>query len=179
MFSVMFAGCYRNPRRTRAAAAVAGLSLLVAGLSACGNLITVNDAGRVGITVDSARNPVIAVMTCGRSTPVITLAEGRKESDPDTEPNVERGEWRAGKAFVGVKTFPLARPGENWVTVRRPGTLEADRLFVVDGGTVEDKNASLGGVSFRTADLAHLSAGQVQVEGKVESLSTFGAYQCR
>ena len=180
MFGVIFVRCDRHPRRTGTdAAAVVWLSLLVAGLSACGNWISVTDAGRVGITVDAARHPVIAVMTCGESTPVIGMAEGRNESDPDTEPNVERGRWRAHKSFAGVQTFPLADPGENWVTVRRPGTLETDKLFVVEAGTVEDEHASLGGVSFRIADLARLSPGQVQVEGNVESLSTFGAYQCQ
>ena len=180
MFGVMFARCGRSPRRIRTgAAAVAWLGLLVAGTSACGNWISVTDAGRVGITVDPAGHPVIAVMTCGESTPVIGMAEGRKEADPDTEPNVERGRWRAQSAFAGVKTFPIAGPGENWVTVRSPGALETDRLFVVDGGTVEDEHASLGGVSFRIADLARLSPGQVKVDAKIQSLSTFGAYQCR
>jgi hypothetical protein len=156
----------------------AGLTLLAICLSACGNWISVTDAGRVGVTVDAAGHPVIAVMTCGESTPVIGMAEGRDESAPDAEPNVERGRWRAREAFAGVETFPLADPGENWVTVRRPGALETDKLFVVDGGTVEDEHASLGGVGFRSADLARLSPGQVQVEGRVESLDTFGAYRC-
>jgi hypothetical protein len=179
MFGVTFARCDWHPRRTgTGAAAVGRLSLLVAGLAACGNWISVTDAGRVGITVDAAKHPVIAVMTCGRSTPVIGMAEGRHESDPDTEPNVERGQWRAREAFIGVQTFPLADPGQNWVTIRRPGALETDNLFVVEGGTVEDQHASLGGVSFRIADLARLSPGQVQVEGRLESLSTFGTYQC-
>jgi hypothetical protein len=140
MFDVMTARCDRRPRTTgTGAAAVAWLGLLIAGLSACGNWISVTDAGRIGITVDAAGNPVIAVMTCGES---------------------------------------LGEPGDNWVTVRRPGALETDKLFVVDGGTVEDEHASLGAVSFRTADVARLSPGQVQVPGKVESLSTFGAYRC-
>jgi hypothetical protein len=161
------------------AAAVVSLSLLVAGLPACGNLISVTDAGRVGITVDAAGNPVIAVMTCTGSTPVIDLAEGRNESDPDTEPNVERGEWRARRAFAGVRTFLIADAGKDWVTARGPGTLETGKLFVVDGGTVEDEHASLGGVSFRITDLGRLSPGQVQVEGKVQPLSAFGAYRCQ
>jgi|tagenome__1003787_1003787.scaffolds.fasta_scaffold20882362_2 hypothetical protein len=167
-----------RPRLARTGAAVAGLSLLLAGLSACGNLVTVTHAGLVGITVDAARRPVIAVVTCDRSTPVIDMAEGRKESDPDTKPNVERGQWKARTAFTGVTTFPLADPGENWVTVRSPGALSTDRLFVVEGGTAEDEHASLAGVSFRIADLARLTPGQVQVDGKIESLSAFGAYQC-
>lgn len=179
MSGVMPARCHRYPGRTRTGAAVASLSLLLAGLSACGNWISVNDAGLVGITVDPAGHPVIAVMTCAESTPLIGMAEGRNESDPDTEPNVERGRWRARRAFAGVATIPLAGPGENWVTVRRPGALELDRTFVVDGGTVEDEHASLGGVSFRVADLARLSPGQIKVDAKIESLSTFGAYQCR
>jgi hypothetical protein len=113
MFHVMSARHERYPRRTRtAAAAVASLGLLLTSLSACGNWISVTDAGRVGITVDPAGQPVIAVMTCARSTPVIGMAEGRNESDPDTEPNVERGRWRAQRAFTGVETFPVAGPGK-------------------------------------------------------------------
>jgi hypothetical protein len=180
MFRTRSARRDRHPRRTRTdAAAVASLGLLLTSLSACGNWISVTDAGRVGITVDPAGQPVIAVMTCARSTPVIGMAEGRKESDPDTEPNVERGRWRARRAFTGVETFPVAGPGTTWVTERSPGALESDRVFVVDGGTTEDEHASLGGVSFRVADLARLSPDRVQVEGKVESLSAFGAYRCR
>jgi len=118
-------------------------------------------------------------MTCGESTPVVGMAEGRKESDPDTDPNVERGRWRARQAFAGVETLPIADPGEKWVTVRGPGPLESDRLFVVDGGTVEDEHASLGAVGFRIADLARLSPGRVRTAERVESLSTFGAYRCR
>src|SRR5690242_15191114 len=161
------------PARCRTGAAVAWLSLLVGGLSACGNWISVTDAGRLGITVDAAGHPVLAVLTCRESTPVIGMAEGRKPSDPDTRPNVERGRWKARKAFSGVATFPVADARENWETVRGPGPLEAGKLFVVDGGTAEDEHASLGAVSFHDADLTHLRPGQVRVDGKVEPLSTF------
>jgi hypothetical protein len=154
------------------------VALLVGTASACGNAITVVDAGQLGITVDRAGRPVIAVMICATATPVINLAEGRKASDPDNQPNVERGSWQARKNFTGVQQLALAEPGAGWVTARGPGTLEPDRLFVVDGGTVEDDNASLVPVSFRTADLAALSTGRVRVDGKIESLSQFGAYQC-
>jgi hypothetical protein len=170
------------PRRqrfiARRAGALASLSCLVIGVSACGNWISVTYAGQVGITVDQAGQPVIAVMTCSKATPVIEMSEGRKKSDPDHTPNVQRGGWKARRAFAGVDKIALAAPGENWVTTRDPGALELDRLFVVDGGTIEDKTASLGGVSFHRQDLARLSPNQVQVDGKVESLTTFGAYQC-
>lgn len=168
----------RRHSRARTAAALMPLSLVVVGVSACGNLITVHDAGRVGITVDSAGHPVIAVMTCAKATPVIEMAEGRKPSDPDTKTNVQRGTWQARQEFAGVEMIALDKPGEIWTMKRNPGTLEADRLFVVDGGTTEDDNASLAGVSFRIPDLAQLTPNQVQVDGKVESISTFGSYRC-
>jgi hypothetical protein len=157
---------------------IALAALLVAGVSACGNVVTVVDAGQLGITVDAAGHPVIAVMSCGPATPVINLAEGRKPSDPEDQPNVQRGSWRARTSFAGVQQLALVEPGATWVTARGPGTLEVDRLFVVDGGTVEDDNASLVPVSFRTADLTGLAPGQIRVAGKTESLSEFGAYQC-
>lgn len=179
MASVRFTPGDRETRKTNPRiVAVAALSLLVAGLPACGNWISVTDAGRVGITVDAAGNPVVAVMTCGESTPVIGMAEVREESDPDTEPNVQRGRWKAREAFTGVQTFPMADPGENWATERAPGTLETGQGFVVDGGTLEDEHASLGGVTFRLADLTGLSPDQVRVEGKVETLTSFGTYRC-
>ena len=171
-----------HPRRQRFVARRAGtlvsLSFLVIGGSACGNWISVSYAGQVGITVDQAGQPVIAVMTCSKATPVIELSEGRKKSDPDHTPNVQRGGWKARRAFAGVDKIALSSPGENWVTTLDPGGLELDRPFVVDGGTTEDENASLGGVSFHRQDLAQLSPNQVQVEGKVESMDAFGAYRC-
>ena len=164
--------------RGRRITALLMLSLGIAGLSGCGNAITVHDAGQVGITVDQAGGPVIMIMTCAMATPVIDLAEGRKESDPSTKQNVERGLWRARKAFTGVKQFALRNPGEDWLMSRDPGPLEPDRLFIVDGGTAEDKNASLTPVDFRTPDLTRLSPDQVLVNGKVEPLSSFGDYRC-
>jgi hypothetical protein len=158
--------------------AVLSATCLAASLSACGNWITVHDAGQIGITVDTAGRPVVAVMTCSKATPVIEMAEGRKKSDPDNKANVSRGSWQARRAFNGVERLALAAPGGNWKTTSSPGRLESDRLFVVDGGTREDSNGSLGGVSFRTADLAALTPDKVQVNGKIKSWNAFGAYQC-
>jgi hypothetical protein len=158
-------------------AALLALGVL-AGTTACGNAITVHHAGQLGITVDQAHRPVVAVMSCNRATPVINMAEGRLASDPDTKPNTERGAWKARTGFAGVQQFPLAAPGDGWATELDPGTLEPDRLFIVYGGTAEDENASLVQVSFRLQDLATLSPGQIRTDGKVEPLATFGAYRC-
>jgi hypothetical protein len=158
-------------------AALLALGVL-AGTTACGNAITVHHAGQLGITVDQAHRPVVAVMSCNRATPVINMAEGRRASDPDTKPNTERGAWKARTGFAGVQQFPLAAPGDGWATELDPGTLEPDRLFIVYGGTAEDENASLVQVSFRLQDLATLSPGQIRTDGKVEPLATFGAYRC-
>jgi hypothetical protein len=171
---------HQSRRRRATGAAVAALSTacLAVVLSACGNWITVTDAGQLGITVDAAGQPVVAVVTCSSARPQITLSEGRKKSDPDTKENVQRGSWEARRAFSGFAKLPVTAPGKNWKTTSSSGALEPGPLFVVDGGTVEDDNASLGGVSFRTEDLAELSPDQVQVNGKIKSLSAFGAYQC-
>jgi hypothetical protein len=158
--------------------AVLTAGCLAASLSACGNWITVHDAGQIGITVDTAGQPVVAVMTCSKATPVIEMSEGRKKSDPDNKVSVSRGSWQARRAFTGVEKLALTAPSSSWKATGSPGRLESDRLFVVDGGTREDSNGSLGGVSFRTGDLAALSPDTVRVNGKIKSLNAFGAYQC-
>jgi hypothetical protein len=166
----------------RVTGAIVGLFALVLAMSGCGNLITVHDAGQLGITVDDAGRPVIAVMSCAPATPVIDLSQGRTESDPDSRPNVHRGTWRATARFSGVERIALTAAsdsGPTWTAAGRPGTLEPGRLFVVTGGTAEDKDASLVGVSFRVDDLSRLSPDQIQVDGHVESLASFGAYRCR
>ncbi len=163
--------------KRRVAAALA-LSLLAVGMSACGNAITVHHAGQVGITVDQSGQPVIAVMVCAKATPFVLLAEGRKESDPDTKENVQRGSWQARSGFSGVRMISLVDPSEDWVIRREPGKLQSERLFVVDGGTQEDDDAALIPVSFRLSDLSGLSQDQVRVGEKVEPLTTFGSYRC-
>jgi hypothetical protein len=156
------------------------MACLVVPLSACGNWISVTDAGQLGLTVDAAGQPVLEVMTCSTATPLIDMAEGRKKSDSASTVNVERGRWTARRPFAGVRQFTLAAPGADWKTTKSPGTLEADRLFIIDGGTVEDDNADLVGVSFHTADLAKLTPGRVRVNlsGKTVSQRTFAAYKC-
>jgi hypothetical protein len=106
----------------RSARALVPLGLLAAALSACGNLISVTDAGQIGITVDRAGQPVIAVMTCAKATPWIELGEGRKASDPENKVSAERGSWKARNSFAGVEKLALAAPGGNWTTTRSPAT---------------------------------------------------------
>jgi hypothetical protein len=156
------------------------VACLVVPLTACGNWISVTEAGQLGITVDAAGQPVVEVMTCSAVTPLIDMSEGRKKSDADDKVNVERGHWAAREPITGVTPLSLAAPGGDWKTTKSPGTLEADRLFIVNGGTVEDDNANLVGVSFHTADLAKLTPGRVMVNltGKAVSLRTFAAYKC-
>jgi hypothetical protein len=166
-----------RPRATRSATALSAASLALA-LSGCGNWISVTDAGQMGLTVDSAGRPVVAVMTCDTATPVIEMSEGRKPSDPDNAVNVPHGSWRARHAYAGVQKLALEAPGPAWRTTSRSGGLEPGTLFVVDGATVEDDNASLGGVSFHVRDLARLSPDAVQVNGRSTSWRAFGSYHC-
>jgi hypothetical protein len=157
------------------------VACLVVPLTACGNWISVTDAGQVGITVDAAGQPVLEVMTCSASTPLIDMSEGRKKSDPASKENVERGRWTARRPFSGVAQLALADPSSDWKMTKSPGALESDRLFIIGGGTVEDDNANLVGVSFHTADLAKLTPDKVRVNltGKTVSQHTFAAYKCR
>jgi hypothetical protein len=152
----------------------------VVGLSACGNVIPdVTDSGQLGLTVDATGHPLIAVVTCVKSTAAVDMFEGRKASDPGNKENVARGDWRARRAFAGVQKLSLTAPGEAWKTNSGPGRLEPGKLFVVEGRTTEVDYSSLGGTSFRTRDLAKLSPDQVEVNGKPMSWSAFAAYKCR
>jgi hypothetical protein len=155
------------------------VSLVLVAVSACGNAISYPDkVGQVGITVDQAGRPVIAVMTCSKATPVIQMHEGRKPSDPDTKENVKRGSWQARTAFAGVRNLAPTATDDTWVTASGAGSLESDRMFLVTGGIAEKKNTTMGGVSFRLSDLDRLSPDQVQVDTGVQSLSAFSAYHC-
>jgi hypothetical protein len=173
----------RRGRVTTGATAVLSTAVLSAcvalGLSGCGNWISVTEAGQMGLTVDDAGRPVVAVMTCDKATPVVEMSEGRKKSDPDNAENVQRGGWQARHKYVGVERLALETPGPVWrTTTSGPGRLEPGTLFIVDGGTLEDDNASLGGVTFRVPDLARLSPDTVQVNGKTTSWRAFGAHHC-
>jgi hypothetical protein len=151
----------------------------VVALSACGNVIPeVTDAGQLGLTVDAAGQPVIAVVTCAKSTAAVDMFEGRMASDPDNKENVARGDWRARRAFAGVQKLSLTTPGDAWKTSSSPGRLEPGKLFVVEGRTIEVDYSSLGGAQFRTRDLAKLSPDRVEVNGKPMSWSAFAAYKC-
>ena len=156
------------------------LACLAVPLSGCGNWISVNYAGQLGLTVDESGQPVVAVMTCSKETPVIDMYEGRKKSDPGSKENVRRGLWQSRRAFSGVEMLALTAPGASWKTSISPGPLEADRLFIVEGGTAEDKNGDIIGFNFRTSELAALSPGRVRVnlDKKTMSLKAFGAYKC-
>ena len=147
-------------------------------MSGCGNWISVTYAGQIGLTVDAAGQPVAAIFTCSKARPIINMSEGLKASDNGKKPNVDRGTWTARRGFAGVQKLALTAPGENWTPRRGSGLLQAGTLFIVDGGTVEVNDASLGAVDFRTKDLARLNPDVVLVNGKIESWSVFRSYKC-
>jgi hypothetical protein len=151
----------------------------VVGLSACGNMIPdVTDSGQMGLTVDATGQPVIAVFTCSKTTAAVDMFEGRKPSDPEDKVSVDRGSWVARRAFAGVQKLAITAPGQDWKTDSGPGTLESGTQFVLEGRTTEVEYSSLGGVDFRTRDLAKLSPDRVEVNGKPMSWSAFAAYKC-
>jgi hypothetical protein len=167
-----------SPRRACLAAVVSAACIL--GLSACGNAVPdVTDAGQIGLTVDAVGQPVVAVVTCAKTTAAIDMFEGRKKSDPDDKVSVERGSWVARRAFAGVQKLTIAAPEAGWKAKNSPGTLEPGTLFVLEGRTTEVEYSSLGGASFHTRDLAKLSPDQVEVRGKPMSWSAFAAYKCQ
>lgn len=168
----------RPGRVTRGALAVLTAACLAVSLSGCGNWISVTYAGQVGLTVDAAGQPVAAIFTCSKARPIINMSEGLKASDNGKKPNVDRGTWTARRGFAGVQKLALAAPGENWTPRRGSGPLQPGTLFIIGGGTVEVKDATLGAVDFHTKDLARLSPDKVLVDGKIESWSAFRSYKC-
>ena len=155
-------------------------AVCIVALSACGNWIPdVTDSGQMGLSVDAAGQPVIAVMTCTKSTVAVDMFEGRKKSDPEDKVSVERGDWTARRPFAGVQKLSITAPGDGWKTKTAPGQLEPDIHFYAEGRTTEVEYSSLKGVGFRTRDLARLSPDRVEVNGKPMSWSTFAAYKCQ
>lgn len=168
----------RRRRGARGGLATLAAGCLLATLTGCGNVIEVHDAGQLGLTVDGVGHPVVAVMLCAKGHPLVGMYEGRKQTDPASKENVERGHWQSRRGFSGVGKLAITDPDTTWRTTQRLAPLESDRLFLVDGGTTEDDNASLGGINFHTSDLATLTPGQVRVNGKITSWSAFAAYRC-
>jgi hypothetical protein len=151
----------------------------IVGLSACGNAIPdVTDSGQMGLTVDATGQPVIAVFTCTKTTAAVDMFEGRKQSDPEDKVSVDRGSWVARRAFAGVQKLAITAPGEDWKTDSGPGVLESGTQFVLEGRTTEVEYSSLGGVDFRTRDLAKLSPERVEVNGEQMTWTAFAAYKC-
>lgn len=163
-------------RRQALTAAVGCLG--VVGLTGCFNAIDVTDAGRMGVTVDATGKPVLMVMLCDKGTANVQLAEGRKESDPATKTNVERGAWTAMRTFQGVQELSLSRPAGLWTPRTGPDALDPGVFLIAEGGTEEDDGASLVPVDFRPTDLARLEAGQVLTDAKTLSVADFGDYTC-
>jgi hypothetical protein len=163
----------------RTALAVLAAACIV-GLSGCGNWIPdVTDSGQMGLTVDAAGQPVIAVMTCLKTTVAVDMFEGRKKSDPEDKVSVDRGHWVARRAFAGVQKLSIVAPDDGWKTKLGPGQLEPDIHFYLEGRTTEIEYSSLGGTGFRIRDLAKLSPDKVEVNGKPMSWSAFAAYKCQ
>ena len=137
-----------NARRSRLQVrhllTVGAACLSVIGLSGCFNAITVTDAGRMGVTVDAAGRPVVLVMLCEKGRANVQLAEGRKESDPASQENVERGAWTTVRTFRGVEELSLARPGGLWDPRSGPGALDPDVLFVEDDRVVTSAGTAAG-----------------------------------
>jgi hypothetical protein len=169
----------RRHRAARGVRAALATGCLLAALTGCGNWVEVHDAGQLGLTVDAAGHPVVAVLLCGTGHPLVDMYEGRKPTDPASKENVERGHWQSRRGFSGVGKLAITAPDTTWKTTHRLAPLEPDRLFLVDGGTTEDDNASLGGINFHTSDLATLTPDVVRVNGRITSWSAFAAYKCR
>jgi hypothetical protein len=169
----------RLARSPRAALTAAAACVAVVGLTGCFNAITVTDAGRVGVTVDAAGKPVLLVMLCDKGTANVQLAEGRKESDPATKQNVERGAWTAVREFRGVRELSLSRPGALWTPANGAGNLDPEGLLIAEGGTEEDDTASLVPVDFRPANLVRLAPGKVLTSDGTVSRARFGRYTCQ
>ncbi|WGW11932.1 hypothetical protein LWF01_17880 [Saxibacter everestensis] len=140
--------------------AVAGLMLLTSG---CGNWVTDEFGGYLGVTVDDSGAPVILVRACTPLTPYIELAEGR-DNIPESEENVERGAWEATQPQDGISELTLLRPDRNWKTVSTASNLEPDKLFLVTAGSVDD-NYFLSQAQFRPRELATLDGTSVLVPG--------------
>lgn len=170
----------RMRSRSRLATAAWTFVCLAPLVSACGLLEGFTTVGRLGVSVDAAGEPVIAVMTCSEVRPVITMFDDgdKVATDPESEQHIERGRWVAGAGFAGVRRLSISTPDQTWDVTRGPGALEPGRLFALEGFAVDDDFAALDGASFRVEDLAMLRPDRVQVNGELVSWAAFGAYRC-
>ena len=161
------------------AVAVVSTACLALSLSGCGNWIEgFTEAGRLGITVDGAGQPVIAIMTCSKVRPVISMYEGRKRSEPKAQRTCHAAAGRREKpsrASRSSRSWRRASTGNRRAVLGRSRQTGSSSWRAL---SVDDELASVGVSSFRTRDLAALTTDEVRVHGKIMSWSTSGAYQC-
>ncbi len=127
-------------------------------LSSCGNLITTEIVGKVGISVDTEGNPVVVVAVCDGYLDQVEISQGREGlAEDETNPLV--GTWDAAGQHTGVSELDLAAPGSDWQT-RTPVSLEPGVLYIVTAHQVgADVQASQ--VDFDVGDLRGLEPGYV------------------
>jgi hypothetical protein len=130
----------------------------VVALSGCGNLVTTEIVGAVGISVDTEGDPVVVVAVCDGYLDQVAVVQGR-EGLAEDETNPVVGTWDAAGQLTGVSELDLAAPGSDWQT-RTPVSLETGEHYIVTARQV-DADVQASQVDFFGRDLQGMEPGFV------------------
>lgn len=163
---------------SRHAATAVLVAALVPALAGCGNFITTEIVGMVGVTADAEGRPVVIVAPCGAAIDrmhVVELLDRSKVNEQETNPVLL--ELARSAAITGPTTLNLAAPGD-WTP---EGSFDpAAQAAVVIGAASSTKDQSATPVQVTTAQYADLDASHVRVrEDEVWTRVDFDALACR
>ncbi|MBA2698909.1 MAG: hypothetical protein H0U61_09070 [Nocardioidaceae bacterium] len=142
----------------RTTAAVVGTMvspLLVAG---CGNAITTDIIGAVGVSLDRAGSPQLVLAVCSGSVDEIELYGPHQGGETTSQEPI--GVWRAKESVTAGTVLDLSNPGSAWTVVRDPGTLKPGESYSAFGVSLSE-DQEISQVDFTLDRLKRLSADQV------------------
>ncbi len=149
------------------------------GLAGCGNAVTTEVTGRVGLQRDDRGDITVVIDTCRSRVSEIIVSAGRDGLSAD-QPNPTLGALRAATPQSGRLSVSLASPAHPW-SVTRPLALLQDpnALVLVDAGDREDDTAT-SPVGTTVARIGELTKDQVIVgnDSEVVSVDRFHAAAC-
>ncbi|MDQ6526777.1 hypothetical protein RB608_24355 [Nocardioides sp. LHD-245] len=151
------------------------LALALGGVSltACGNAVTTEIVGTVGITVDAEDHPLVLVRVCEGRIDTIEV-HGDRAGLAEDEANPILGSWHAETGRDGLVELALGAANDGWSGPDDLSLADGRTYVVTADDSGEDAEATQ--VSFTTAQLAALTPDQVIVgEGSTRPRSEFGA----
>jgi hypothetical protein len=163
-----------TPRTFPTVAALPITALLIATLTGCGNLVTTEISGRLGVTVDDTGQPQILVLSC--DAPLTSVdASGDRTGLASDEENETLATWSRTDAADGLSVLDPAAPGDGWTGDAL--TWPTGRTVVLGAGSADGKVAGTS-VIVSPESLEALEPGRVLIADAGDTMTRADFESC-